>query len=277
MRYTSDEQRRYAFRDWLRAELARLDFYQRRGDRYLVSEFARYATQKGARVEEVSLGRYLRDDNPVLPTPESCRELARALERHPAEVLMQAGYLTPDDFFYLPGVTAGPAELERQREAINGYTYLPEAIRTQMQASLDRQMQLMQLPTQGFADDGGDRGDNGARPKRQPGKRGASAGDHPGADHHPAAQRAAHAPRYGQPTCRSAQRRPREQRADPLQRRVGADYHASNIPWRQRHPGVRSCERTPGLFRPRAGASARLARQPPPQDYSARKASASRL
>jgi len=162
MRYTSDEQRRYAFRDWLRAELARLDFYQRRGDRYLVSEFARYATQKGARVEEVSLGRYLRDDNPVLPTPESCRELARALERHPAEVLMQAGYLTPDDFFYLPGVTAGPAELERQREAINGYTYLPEAIRSQMQASLDRQMQLMQLPTQGFDDDADNSGDNGA-------------------------------------------------------------------------------------------------------------------
>jgi hypothetical protein len=153
MRYTSDEQRRYAFRDWLRAELARLDFYQRRGDRYLVSEFARYATQKGARVEEVSLGRYLRDDNPVLPTPESCRELARALDRHPAEVLMQAGYLTPDDFFYLPGVGVDADELERQREAINNYTYLPEAIRTQMQASLDRQMQLMQLPTQGFADE----------------------------------------------------------------------------------------------------------------------------
>lgn len=164
MRYTSDEQRRYAFRDWLRAELARLDFYQRRGDRYLVSEFARYATQRGARVEEVSLGRYLRDDNPVLPTPESCRELARALERHPAEVLMQAGYLTPEDFFYLPGVTAGPADLERQREAINSYTYLPEAIRSQMQASLDRQMQLMQLPTQGFADSGDLGGSQGVSP-----------------------------------------------------------------------------------------------------------------
>jgi hypothetical protein len=169
MRYTSDEQRRYAFRDWLRAELARLDFYQRRGDRYLVSEFARYATQKGARVEEVSLGRYLRDDNPVLPTPESCRELARALDRHPAEVLMQAGYLTPDDFFYLPGAGVDSDELERQREAINGYTYLPEAIRSQMQASLDRQMQLMQLPTQGFADDvdaptNGASQDNPARP-----------------------------------------------------------------------------------------------------------------
>jgi len=168
MRYTSDEQRRYAFRDWLRAELARLDFYQRRGDRYLVSEFARYATQKGARVEEVSLGRYLRDDNPVLPTPESCRELARALDRHPAEVLMQAGYLTPDDFFYLPGASIGADELERQREAISQYTYLPEAIRTQMQASLDRQMQLMQLPTQGFADSGdGTEADPGQRASQE--------------------------------------------------------------------------------------------------------------
>lgn len=154
MRYTSDEQRRYAFRDWLRAELALLDFYQRRGDRYLVSQFAQFATAKGARVEEVSLGRYLRDENPVLPTPESCRELARALDRHPAEVLMQAGYLTPDDFFYLPSVSLAPDEMERQREEINHYTYLPEAIRTQMQASLDRQMQLMQLPTSGlFADE----------------------------------------------------------------------------------------------------------------------------
>src|SRR5215469_11542927 len=99
MRYTSDDHRRYAFRDWLRTELARLDFYQRRGDRFLVSEFARYANQLDARVEEVSLGRYLREESPVLPTPESCRELARALGRHPVEVLLEAGYLLPEDFF----------------------------------------------------------------------------------------------------------------------------------------------------------------------------------
>ena len=61
--------------------------------------------------------------------------------------------------------------MEQQREAINGYTYLPEAIRTQMQASLDRQMQLMQLPTQDFSDDSSGQGDtnpaqaaDGARP-----------------------------------------------------------------------------------------------------------------
>ncbi|GEM_PF-683062 len=148
MRYTSDENRRYAFRDWLRSELARLDFYQRRGDRYLVSEFARYAQQKGARVEEVSLGRYLREDNPVLPTPESCRELARALDRHPAEALLEAGYLTPEDFYYMPGPEVGPETLEQQREEIARASYLPEAIRQQMQAALDRQLQMLQLPIQ---------------------------------------------------------------------------------------------------------------------------------
>ena len=148
MRYTSDEQRRYAFRDWLRVELARLDFYQRRGDRYLVSEFARFATQQGARVEEVSLGRYLRDENPVLPTPESCRELARALDRHPAEVLMEAGYLTPEDFFYLPGTRSDANELRRQHDEIENYTYLPPAIRDQMKASIERQLQVQQYPSE---------------------------------------------------------------------------------------------------------------------------------
>ncbi len=139
MRYTSDDHRRYAFRDWLRGELARLDFYQRRGNRYLVSEFARYADQMGARVEEVSLGRYLRDENPVLPTPESCRELARALGRHPAEVLLEAGYLMPDDFFFMPSAGVTPDELSRQLHEIDRYTYIPDAIRAQMKAALERQ------------------------------------------------------------------------------------------------------------------------------------------
>lgn len=141
MRYTIDEQRRYAFRDWLREELRRLDFYQRRGDRYLVSEFARYADGLGAHVEEVSLGRYLRDENPVLPTPESCRELARALGRHSTEVLLEAGYLTPDDFFYAPSSDVSGEQLQRQLREIDSYAYLPEAIRTQMKASLERQFQ----------------------------------------------------------------------------------------------------------------------------------------
>jgi hypothetical protein len=146
MRYTSDDQRRYAFRDWLRAELARLEFYQRRGDRYLVSEFARYADHLGARVEEVSLGRYLRDENPVLPTPESCRELARALERHPAEVLLEAGYLIPEDFYYMPSPAVDATELRRQLREIDRYEYLPEAIRAQMKAAIERQIQQAERP-----------------------------------------------------------------------------------------------------------------------------------
>jgi hypothetical protein len=139
MRYTSDEQRRYAFRGWLQAELRRLDFYQRRGDRYLVSEFARYAKQLGARVEEVSLGRYLREKDPVLPTPESCRELARALELHPAEVLIKAGYLVPEDFYDPPAGGPTPETLQLQQAEIDQYRYLPEAIRTQIKAALERQ------------------------------------------------------------------------------------------------------------------------------------------
>ncbi len=146
MRYTSDEQRRYAFRDWLQEALRKLDFYQRRGDRYLVSEFARYAKQQGARVEEVSLGRYLRDKDPVLPTPESCRELALALGLHPAEVLLEAGYLTPEDFYFLPSGGMTPEGLRHQAEEIERYTLLPDAIRAQMKASLERQAQLQQKP-----------------------------------------------------------------------------------------------------------------------------------
>jgi hypothetical protein len=143
MRYTSDERRRYAFRDWLRQQLVELDFYQRRGDRYLVSEFARYAGSLGARVEEVSLGRYLRNENPVLPTPESCRELAKALGRHPTEVLMEAGYLSPEDFYFVPAVGVTAESLREQMQVIDTYTYVPEPIRAQMKKSL--QMQLMQM------------------------------------------------------------------------------------------------------------------------------------
>lgn len=139
MRYSSDEQRRAIFRDWLRAELRRLDYYQRRGDRYLMSEFARDAERAGAHVEEVSLGRYLRDENPVLPTPESCRELARALQRHPAEALIMAGYLTPDDLYDAPAEGATEAVLR----AIEGYTYLPQAIRALMREAIARQLLQM--------------------------------------------------------------------------------------------------------------------------------------
>jgi len=143
MRYTSDDQRRFAFRTWLRQQLVDLEFYQRRGNRYLVSEFARYASSLGARVEEVSLGRYLRNENPVLPTPESCRELARALGRHPTEVLLEAGYLSPEDFYFLPSVGVTETLLREQIQVIDSYTYVPESIRTQMKKSL--QLQLIQI------------------------------------------------------------------------------------------------------------------------------------
>jgi hypothetical protein len=140
MRYTIDEKRRYAFRDWLRSELRRLDFYHRRGDRYLVSEFWRYADSLDAHVEEVSLGRYLREENPVLPTPESCRELAKALGRHPAEVLLEAGYLVAEDFYYLPESGVTPEDLHQRLREIDGYTYLPDTIRAQMKQSLEEKL-----------------------------------------------------------------------------------------------------------------------------------------
>ena len=143
MKYTSDDQRRFAFRTWLRQQLVDLEFYQRRGNRYLVSEFARYASSLGARVEEVSLGRYLRNENPVLPTPESCRELARALGRHPTEVLLEAGYLSPEDFYFLPSVGVTAERLQEQMQVIDSYTYVPEPIRAQMKKSL--QLQLAQI------------------------------------------------------------------------------------------------------------------------------------
>jgi hypothetical protein len=97
-----DTQRKIRFRVWLQEELKRLEFYQKRGDRYLVSEFARYAKGLDARVSEISLGRYLRAANPVLPTPEGCRELAHALELHPLQVLMAAEYIVSSDFADLP-------------------------------------------------------------------------------------------------------------------------------------------------------------------------------
>lgn len=96
-----DAKTRTHFRDWLRLELKRLDFYQRRGDHYLIREFAKYCVDQGAPIDEASLGRYLRDDDPVLPTPERCRSLARVFEYEPISVLIQAGYLEGNDLFPL--------------------------------------------------------------------------------------------------------------------------------------------------------------------------------
>jgi hypothetical protein len=96
-----DVQTRLHFRNWLRNELRDLDFYQRRGDHYLIREFAKYCVEKGAPIDEASLGRYLRDDDPVLPTPERCRSLARVFGYEPIWVLIQAGYLEGNDLFPL--------------------------------------------------------------------------------------------------------------------------------------------------------------------------------
>lgn len=96
-----DPETRLHFRDWLRDQLRELDFYQRRGDHYLIREFAKYCTQQEAPIDEASLGRYLRDDDPVLPTPERCRALARVFGYAPVKVLIEAGYLEGDDLFPL--------------------------------------------------------------------------------------------------------------------------------------------------------------------------------
>jgi hypothetical protein len=94
-----DLKTRLHFRDWLRDELKQRDFWQRRGDHYLIREFAKYCVEMGNPIDEASLGRYLRDDEPVLPTPERCRALARVLEYPPVQVLIEAGYLEGDDLF----------------------------------------------------------------------------------------------------------------------------------------------------------------------------------
>lgn len=90
---------RIVFRDWLRGELRRLEFYQRRGDHYLIREFIKYAVgDRQTPIDEASMGRYLRDADPVLPTPERCRALARVLDIPPLAILAQAGYVSPADF-----------------------------------------------------------------------------------------------------------------------------------------------------------------------------------
>jgi len=89
-----DLKTRLRFRDWLRNELKELEFYQSRGDHYLIREFANYCLEMNAPgIDEASIGRYVRDDEPVLPTPERCRVLAWVFGIPEAVVLGQAGYL----------------------------------------------------------------------------------------------------------------------------------------------------------------------------------------
>lgn len=91
------EETRIAFRDWLREQLRNRDFYNRRGDHYLVREFHKYAAEMGQDIDEASLGRYLRDENPVIPTPERCRALAAVFKMPAIDVMIAAGLVKKED------------------------------------------------------------------------------------------------------------------------------------------------------------------------------------
>lgn len=94
---TVEEETRIAFRDWLRGKLKELEFYNRRGDHYLIREFHKYCEQAGYPIDEASLGRYLRDENPVIPTPERCRSLAGVFKMRAIDVMIAAGLVKQDD------------------------------------------------------------------------------------------------------------------------------------------------------------------------------------
>lgn len=91
------EETRVAFRDWLRERLIEHEFYNRRGNHFLVREFHKWCAEHGQDIDEASLGRYLRDENPVIPTPERCRALAAVFGLPPIEVMMAAGLVLKSD------------------------------------------------------------------------------------------------------------------------------------------------------------------------------------
>jgi hypothetical protein len=99
---TSDEQR-IIFQNWLRDQLKALDFYIKRTDSYLVREFHRYTVEHGHPIDEASLGRYINrgqafEGRPVVPTPDTCRDLAAVLGIPAIEVMKQAGLVREEDF-----------------------------------------------------------------------------------------------------------------------------------------------------------------------------------
>lgn len=97
MNINVDMETRFAFRDWLRGQLRELQFYNRRGDHYLIREFHKYCEEAGHPIDEASLGRYIRDENPVIPTPERCRALGAVLKIPPFEVMKAAGLVHETD------------------------------------------------------------------------------------------------------------------------------------------------------------------------------------
>ena len=92
-----EEEQRIAFRDWLRGKLKELEFYNRRGDHYLIREFHKYCQEHHQEIDEASLGRYLRDENPVIPTPERCRALAAVFKIPAIDVMIAAGLVKQGD------------------------------------------------------------------------------------------------------------------------------------------------------------------------------------
>lgn len=102
MNITVDENTRIAFRDALRRELREFqgeggNFYSKRGNHYLIREFHKYCRTLGIDIDEASLGRYLRDENPVLPTPDRCRALGQVFGKAPVFFLELANYWKPSD------------------------------------------------------------------------------------------------------------------------------------------------------------------------------------
>jgi hypothetical protein len=92
-----EEETRIAFRDWLRGKLKELEFYNRRGDHYLIREFHKYCDEAGYPIDEASLGRYLRDENPVIPTPDRCRALGGVFKMPAIDVMIAAGLVKQED------------------------------------------------------------------------------------------------------------------------------------------------------------------------------------
>lgn len=97
MNINIEDETRIAFRDWLRDKLKKLEFYNRRGDHYLIREFHKFCDEAGHPVDEASLGRYLRDENPVIPTPDRCRALGAVLKIPAIDVMMAAGLVKKTD------------------------------------------------------------------------------------------------------------------------------------------------------------------------------------
>ena len=93
---------RATFRDWLAGELAALGYTVPVTGQVRVNLFVRDAAKHGIYLSEVMLYRYVRAENPAVPTPEVCRQLALALAalgRYTPflEVLVKAGYFQARD------------------------------------------------------------------------------------------------------------------------------------------------------------------------------------